>query len=726
MNRRIARIAALGFLVLSVTSVSGQETVLDYNSIYRFPVSLGAEYQNLKYFIYPGVDVTSASEISLSIRSPLPFMPVLQPFVHLGMMPIVTNDPSAVGNEGKWNHTHWFATTGLGYIHRFSKSFEMGVDLGFGLSEAVFPNLDPPDARGSPTLIGTLGGRVALNPSYSMSIDVHPTVRYFHSFTPLTKFNGFIYGIGFSVSYRLGEDPDSPQAIIRSIKLAEGDSELPDLFAAMQSYYVDNPVGSVTVTNREDFALTDVEVSLFQSSFMDSPTKCATIPILEAGESRTVDVYASFNGKVFETEGITPVAGEYFVEYVARGRPARQTFPVEFDLYDKEALTWDDDKKVAALITPADSALRNYSNAIRGFCKDYEVDGLSDFLQAAMEIYHALTELGIIYQIDLNNPFTSVKENPRIVDSVSLPRNTLTRLAGDCDDLTVMYCALLETLGIDTGFITVPGHIFAAFNTGVAANAFNMVHPDKNMSLNLDGELWVPVEPTMIGEATFLDAWRTGIEEYRALDDDPDNRMLHRTQEAQQTYRPVGLLQEDLGLQYGNSSVIQDGFKADLEKLIDAIVEHHLSEAQESGHKGRYNRLGIICAQFGRYLQAEKAFNTALSLDRNYADPKINLGTLAYIRNDYQDALRIFHGLEETLGQAGERKQSSYVQVLLNISRSYYELENYEKASEYYERVIGLDPSKKEKFAYLQSSSGEGRAAQVGGLGGVQFVEEEP
>jgi hypothetical protein len=38
---------------------------------------------------------------------------------------------------------------------------------------------------------------------------------------------------------------------------------------------------------------------------------------------------------------------------------------------------------------------------------------------------------------------------------------------GDCDDLSILYCSLLEVLGLDTAFITVPGHIYAAFDTGI-------------------------------------------------------------------------------------------------------------------------------------------------------------------------------------------------------------------------------------------------------------------
>ncbi|MDI6781269.1 MAG: transglutaminase family protein [bacterium] len=38
---------------------------------------------------------------------------------------------------------------------------------------------------------------------------------------------------------------------------------------------------------------------------------------------------------------------------------------------------------------------------------------------------------------------------------------------GDCDDLSVLYAACLESAGIPTALVSVPGHIFVIFDTGV-------------------------------------------------------------------------------------------------------------------------------------------------------------------------------------------------------------------------------------------------------------------
>ncbi len=700
-------------------SLSCQDQDINFNDLYKFNFSLGIEYQTLSPFGDYGTDYNMFYDISAVARLPMPFLPSLQACLQGGMIQFIAPERD---NQIKWEHTHWYGLLGAGYSNRFSKNFEIGAEIGAGFSEAIFPSLDPAEVRGSPAFLASAGVRISLNPSYNMSIDVHPSLKYFHYLTPLDRFNGPVFGIGFSLHYRFGEDPDAPQALIRSIRM--GETSIPTVFAAMQSYYVKNPLGTVTITNIEDFPVTDIEVSFFQKGFMDSPTKLTSIPELAAGETREIPVTASFNREVFYTEGITPLTGEIQVSYESRRKATEQTFPVVYDLHDKTALTWDDDRKVGAFITPADSALRNFSSFIRQSVKDEVVAGFSKEMQIGMQVFYGLKEIGCLYQVDPTSAFTEVQENPLMVDSISLPRNTLKRLTGDCDDLTVLYNSLMETVGIDTAFITVPGHIFSAFNTKVPSRYYSQVHPDKDMTISIDGELWIPVEITMIGTDDFLSAWRTGVEEFKALDGNPEARKVYFTKKAQEVFRPVGLRETDLGLQYGSSAEIVAYFKSSIDKLIDVVIDEYERLADESGKERNYNKLGIICAQYGRYAEAQKAFNTALSLDRDYIDPIINLGNVFFLKEEFQNALRSYHGAQDRLVEFGREDSRLFATVLLNLSKTYYEIENYDRAAEYFAELKALDPDLVKDFAYLAAGADGGRAAEVSAGPGILFAGE--
>ncbi|MCX7030378.1 MAG: tetratricopeptide repeat protein [Spirochaetes bacterium] len=707
---------------LAATSLCAQR--IDYNDIYRFPLSVSFEYQNLSSFTDYGFAPTAYYDLSLSARLPLPVLPSLQPFLKAGMITLV---PPAVFQE--WAHVHWYLMPGLAYIHRFSKTLEVGAEVAVGASEAVFPELDPDEPRGSPTLLAEVGARVALDPSFNFSLDVHPRVLFQLALTPLTRFNGASLGIGFSASYRFGQDPDAPQAVVRSIRF--GTLELPPVYPAMQSWYADTPdsLGAVTVTNTEAFDLASVEISFFQNGYMDSPTKLASIPVLEAGASVEVGVKALYNAKVFETDGVIPLTGELVAEYVSRGRPFRQSMPLSYQLLDRHSISWSDDAKVGAFITPQDSALRNLMSFLATeVAPDVAAPGIAPTLQTAMQVYGMLKALRCVYVPDPTTPFTAVQGRTEVVDSVSLARETLKLRTGDCDDLTVLFCSLLEAVSIPTAYLLVPGHIYAAFNTGVAAASWQDVHPEKRMTFAMDGSLWVPVEVTLLEKSDFLGAWRRGVEEWETAAGSLDDRRFVKTAAAQKIFRPVGLQQTDLGLQYGNPQTVAaaaDAARTSAERLVTAIVDAYGQSARTGGTKREYNRFGLACAKFGRYDQAEQAFAMALSLDRSYLTALLNWGNVMVLKQQLAEALRIYHEGEEALSAPGADGAGLLPLFLMNLSRCYYELEDYERSRQYFERATTADPGLADRYAYLKTAAGGGRQAAAAPKEDLLFAGEE-
>jgi tetratricopeptide (TPR) repeat protein len=679
-----------------------QTAAVDYNEYYRFPLSVGVEYQNLTPVGGHELEF-SAFDIAADLRYPVPGVPVLQPYLRGGMLQVDGVDPAA---PDKWDHTQWYGALGLAYVNRFSRNFEIGGEVGIGASQSVFPNLVASGPVGGQSLVASAGARISLAPSYSVNVEIHPALRYLRSLSSLTEFDGFLFGLGFAINYRFGEDPDSPAALIRSLRF--GDTRLPALFSAMQSYYAKNAIGRISMTNTERYGLTDLEVSFNQPGYMDSPTPSASRPSLAPGESWNPELLASFNQEVFKTEGTTPLTGEVIVRYKSRGRAVEQRQTVTYDLYDRTAITWDDDRKVGAFVTPADSALRNYASFARQTLKEETAAELNEPLQAAMQIYAALREIGLLYQVDPTSPFTQAQGNKLLVDSINLPRDTLKRTTGDCDDLTVLFSSLLETVGIETGFITLPGHIYAAFNTRVPSRDYRELHPDRSLTINVDGELWVPFEVTMIGTHGFLDAWRRGAELWRTYEQEAGKRVFVKTREAQALYRPVGLRESDLGLQYGSSERIVAGFRGELRKLGDLAAAEYAGAARASNDKRDYHALGMAYVRYGRYREAEQAFGRALQIDPGYVGAQVNLGNLAFLQKDYRRALTSYQGAVQALERQGKETSPTAQKVLVNLSQAYQAMENYGEAQASFARASKIDPERVREFAYL---------AQVGAAG---------
>jgi len=697
------------FFLFLLSFLFTQNTSINYNDYYRFPLSIGVEYQSLSPFSDYASDF-NIFDISTNLRLPLPPVSTIQLLLKLGMINFDSQDQT---DPLRWDHIHWYGQIGASYAHRFDKNFEIGGELLAGASVAVFQDLLPEEGTLNTTnLIFETGTRISLNPSYNMSIDIHPSLKYLYSLSYLQDFNGFIFGIGFTASYRFGTDPDAPRAVIRSLKFSKPD--VPDLFAAMQSYYVNNSLGSVTITNPEKYDLEELEISFFQAGFMDTPTPVASFPVITTGETLNIPLFASFNREVFLVEGVTPLTGEIIVVYKSRGKPAEQKLSFTYDLYDKTSMIWDDDRKVASFITPADSAIRNYASFIRQSCRESTIPAYSESMQFAIQAFHALGEIGCLYQVDPTHPFTEVHENKMVVDSISLPRSTLKNITGDCDDLTALYCSLLETVGVDTAFITVPGHIYAAYNTKVSAREFVKIHPDRNMTIIIDGEVWVPVEITMIGKTGFSEAWRTGIEEWNRYNDDISKRSLYKTGESQELYRPVGLTETDLGLQYGSGETINNNFRSDMNKIIKSVTEEYVHIAKASGRKQDYNYLGIVYAQFKQYNLAKRAFKQALSMDRNFLSAGINLGNLLFLQEDYSAAEKSFIAVYRQLEEEGKNKRTIAFKVLINLARANYMQDQFDQADIYFSKARDIDSEQTEKYMYLSTAnvSESGRAVE--------------
>jgi hypothetical protein len=717
MTKRLTIVVSV--LLLAAAWTFGQDSEPEnLNLYYRYPLAFGADFHSWNSFVDYG-EPYNIYEFGGSIRYPIPRQPLLQPMLRGSYIRFDSLDEA---NPAQWDHTHIFGGAGIAVINRLARNFEVGGEFVFGYSRTSFPNIAA-EPVGYGNLIAALTPRITLVPSFNLAINVEPTIRYSYGLGEVDKYNGFTFSVGIGAEFRLGQDPDSAGAEIRSLNISQ--PVVGDVFAAMQSYYVNNPIGTVSIQNTENYALEDVHVSFFQNSYMDSPTPSERIERLEPGEIREVSLLASFNSEVFTTEGITPLTGEVVVTYTSRGRPGEQRESVTYDLHDKTALTWNDDRKMGSFITASDSAIRNYMSFVHQAGEDAILDSISEQFQVAMLAYHALDELGVVYQVDPVLSFTQVQTNYDVIDSVNLPRNTLVRLAGDCDDLTALYATMLESVGIETAFITTPGHIYVAFNTQVPARDYMIIHPDRAMTLTVGDHVWVPVEVTMLGNGNFIDAWRYGISEWDRYESNLDERSLYVTREAQNVYRPVGLRETDLGLQYGSATRIENAFQEDFETYAETVLESARQVSRDRRTKSAYNRLGIYAARLGRYDEALQAFQRASGMDSTYLDPLVNLGSVYYLQGHYAQAIRAFQDAANALELADGGTGGLAATIYINLSKAQFALGQYDDAEESYSVAAQVDPEGVAEFAYLAQPGGA-RASEAASGPPILFADETP
>jgi len=236
------------------------------------------------------------------------------------------------------------------------------------------------------------------------------------------------------------------------------------------------------------------------------------------------------------------------------------------------------------------------------------------------------------------------------------------------------------------------------------------------------------VEITLIGRAGFMEAWKKGIDEYSEWNQEPAKRKFYKTQAAQAIYRPVGLKETDLGLQYGSKAKIVADFKSEASKLIDVIANPYVEAANKHKDKRDYNRLGIVYANFNELGKAQTAFGQALSLDPSYLSPRMNIANLLFLREDYKQAVNDYLDAEMTLEKHGLGNSQIAGKLLINISKTYYLLGKFNDAKAYFAKAQAIDPKLTDNFAYLASKAGAGttgRAAEaVDTTKDIQYFDE--
>ncbi len=584
-------------------------------------------------------------------------------------------------------------------------------------------------AGGNIALKGGLSASYNITPSFAIGLDAYYFYNYYlNQGMGVSLSASYTFPINMEIKPRIKNTlPSKPQplkeekpAIKRTGKGLEIiEIDLEKIFPVLFKHYDSSPVGKAVIYNNESSPVSDVVLSLYVERYMDNPKECAVTGSIGSKEEREVDLYALFSDSVLEiTEG-TKVSAKITLEYTYKGKSKRKEYTQSMELYDRNATTWDDDRKAAAFVTAKDPAVLAFSKKVAGWTKNSGSRAVNANLSMAMGIHEALRLYGLSYVVDPKTPFAEYSKNKLSVDFLQFPRQTLNYTAGDCDDLSILYSALLESVGIETAFITIPGHIFVAFSLDMDPDTArkSFLRPDE--LIYEGGKTWLPVEITMVAEP-FLKAWETGAKEWRENNarNQADMFPMH---DCWKVYTPVGLSGTENVSMPGRMEVV-NAFQAEIIRFIDREIYPKVSELQakikESDNSARYvNRLGVLYAKYGLNDKAERQFKKILQ-KTTYVPALLNMGNLRYLKKDIKGALEYY--------QKASNKEPNNPKVLLSIARASHELENYGTVKDSYEMLKSIDPDLAEQFSYLALRGEEAsRAAEISKAREVMVWDED-
>jgi tetratricopeptide (TPR) repeat protein len=574
-------------------------------------------------------------------KPPLAFPLNMSVEIGYGLQPLSYADPLAMNV--------FLAGAGVGvqvpFLTRmsFGASVRGGYFLGLLLDE-----LGRPVWGGNPYASATADLSFFVTPSFSIGLGAGARLLLGPQAPLLTTVGvtlGALYRFPISGSVEFGPAPARPSPL----KLS--DVQTVAILPAFFPWYDDHPIGRATLMNQGKAAAKDIRVSVFVRSYMDSPKVYGVEGEVAPGAKKDIDLYALFTEKVLEiTEGIK-AAAEIEVSFTAGGEAWKTTTVETVRLENRNASMWDDDRRAAAFVTARDPAVTAFAKTVASLVRNGENQSLDYGLRAAMAMHGALTLAGIGYVPDAKTPYVEYVKNAQAIDNLQFPRQTLGYRSGDCDDLTILYCALLSAASVDTAFITAPGHIYMAVALDAPADEAAKAMGSPDDVIVQGGRAWVPLEVTLVRES-FLTAWLEGAREWR------DNAAsgtakLYPLADAWKVFDPVGLPGEAV-VTVPPEAAITSAYRAETARVADRIIGSRVKEleariALTKDPQRLLNSLGALYARVGLLDKAEQQFTRSAAV-RAYAPALVNLGNIALLKKAPQKALGFY---QEAVRQDG-------------------------------------------------------------------------
>jgi hypothetical protein len=322
---------------------------------------------------------------------------------------------------------------------------------------------------------------------------------------------------------------------------------------------------------------------------------------------------------------------------------------------------------IGSFVTPRDDTLRNFvrESVNRFGARSPEV--LNRPLSQASTVFNTLSALGLRYQPDPNTPYSRLSADQ--VDYVQFPRETLKLKSGDCDDLSVLLAAAFENLGIESAFVEVPGHLFLMFRTGVKAADRGMISLQDDLLVIRDGEVWIPVEPTLVA-TSFTESWAEGARRYREAAGAGKVKVVSLRQ-AWERFPPATLAPSSATVEPPSGSRVQQLIEREHNLLLARRLEREVlpyRKALAANPKDIEARLqiGTLYARNGIAEVAEREFDAILAEDPRHASALNNRGNLYFASGDFERALDAYRIAQEADPRDGG--------IRLNAAFAYYRL----------------------------------------------------
>jgi tetratricopeptide (TPR) repeat protein len=409
--------------------------------------------------------------------------------------------------------------------------------------------------------------------------------------------------------------------IRRKPKLEIKIENLENIFPARCGYYRFNPIGWVKINNNSDIPACRLKVSLMIPDYMKIPYEKEVY--VRANSSSKIPLFATFDKeKIFEVNENTHVSAQLKITY--ENEEVFSETPL-LTIFHKNAMDWKKPKSIAGFITPNDESIKEFTAQVIRCLKEVDSFKPKELLHP-IAIFEAISALLPKYIPDTR----SSRSFPGLVlDSVKYPYETLNLPVGDCDDFTILYATCLASIGKKVALITIPEHVFLAFDTGIHLKNKDMFNLPEGSYLEINDHIWLPMELTK-ADNSFIDAWQAGAEVYSQFKNSPELKIID-LEDACKIYPAVAInssgkvlkisqLKKEIILRVDKTT---KDIKVNLARIRKELIRKYTSEKN-------YNQLGYMYAILGEYNQAIEEFTKAKNWN--------NIGNIYLLQGAYTKA----------------------------------------------------------------------------------------
>lgn len=531
---------------------------------------------------------------------------------------------------------------------------------------------------------GELTFTYKINPIVYTDVNVHGA-HYASGSSPLMPIN---MALSPGVTFNLTEVFKGSQ----KVKVQE--KSMDPVFPVLYSWYENNSFGKVQITNEEDSSITDVTVSFYQPQYMGQPKVCSTVKKMAKDESIDVDLYAFFNEQMLELTEKTNTQAIVTVNYSCLGQKRTKAFDITVPVYGRNNMSWDDDRRAAVFVSSKDPAAMLFAKYVTSIVRDNVRNGVPINIQYAMGIFETLDQFGLNYVID---PTSAFEDNvgTSSIDFLQFPYQTLMYRGGDCDDISILVSSLFEAVGIRTAFITIPGHIYMAFDSGLTTRQAVSQFSSLKELIVLDNEVWVPLEITLTDEG-FNKAWRVGAREWNTANA-AGAAAIYKMEDSWKTYQPISVPGANSYYTLPDETIVSKLFDHSVDEWISREIEPQIKMYQaklavKDDVKTR-NNLGVLYGKYGLFIQADNEFKQARR--KGYTPSIINTGNIYFSRQNYTLARKWYKSVL--------KDDPNNTLALIGVARCDYELADYNECDAAYNKVMQLNPDLANEYSYLGS-----------------------